>query len=246
MAYTVQKLGEIAGVSVRTLHYYDEIGLLKPSYIKNNGYRYYEEAELLKLQQIMFFRELDFTLEEIKRILHSPDYDALQALQDQKKILETEIKRLHGLLTTIDKTVKKMNGKVKMDDKELYGSFTKEEVEQYRKEARQKYGNYHDKTEKMSREELNKLLEDGNVITMKIVELIKNDHKPSDPEIQEQVEKHYVYMNKFWDCDYDAYKGLGHLYVDDERFTKNIDKAHEGLSAFLREAMAFYSDNHTK
>src|SRR4051812_19728200 len=100
--YTVKQLSDLASISVRTLHFYDEIGLLKPSRVEGNGYRSYGEKEALKLQQILFFRELEFPLEEIKKILSSPKYDEKAALKEQRGLLELKRKRLNGLLKTID------------------------------------------------------------------------------------------------------------------------------------------------
>lgn len=136
MNYSVQKLAKLASVSVRTLHYYDEIGLLKPVRLKN-GYRQYGENELLRLQQILFFRELDFPLEEIQRIMNSRYFDMSVALHDQRKLLELKKKRLNGLIKTIDKTLTKINLQNNMDDQELYGSFTKDEMDQYAAEAKE-------------------------------------------------------------------------------------------------------------
>src|SRR4051812_35258781 len=120
MTYTVQQLANLAGVSVRALHYYDEVGLLKPARVKNNGYRFYEDKELLKLQQIMFFRELDFPIPEIKRITDSTSFDMEKALNDHKKLIKIKKDRLTSLMLTIDKTIKKINKKTIMEDKELY------------------------------------------------------------------------------------------------------------------------------
>src|SRR5256885_15216774 len=125
MKYTVNQLGKLAGISIRTLHHYDQIGLLKPSYTKANGYRYYEEKELLKLQQILFFKELEFPLEQIKEILNAPGFDTLTALRDQRKMLQIKKDRIDGLLLTIEKTIKNKEGGKKMKNDDLYGGFSK-------------------------------------------------------------------------------------------------------------------------
>ncbi len=106
MSYSIHQLATLAGVSVRTLHYYDEVGLLTPTRLKRNDYRQYEEAELLRLQQIMFFRELDFPLEQIKKILASPNFDMRRALQEQRHLIKIKRHRLDRLIATIDKTIK--------------------------------------------------------------------------------------------------------------------------------------------
>src|SRR5689334_2313491 len=110
MAYTVKKLAAMSGVSVRTLHWYDEVGLLKPAYHGANGYRYYEEAQLLKLQQILFYRELGFELKQIKRILSRSDFDKVNALESHRKVLRKNLSRTRKLIETIDKTIGHLKG----------------------------------------------------------------------------------------------------------------------------------------
>lgn len=134
MAYTVQKLAKISGVSVRTLHFYDEIGLLKPAYIEANGYRYYEEKQLLLLQQILFFRELGFELKQIQKILGKGDFDKVAALHSHKKVLQTNIERTKQLIKTIEKTINHLSGEKKMKDPEIYHGFSKEKQEEYEKQ----------------------------------------------------------------------------------------------------------------
>jgi DNA-binding transcriptional MerR regulator len=125
MAYTVKQLAKMSGVSVRTLHWYDEKGLLKPSYHGANAYRYYEEEQLLMLQQILFFRELGFNLNDIQKLLSQDDFDKVRALQSHKQVLTEEINRKSNLITTIDKTISHLRGKQTMQDNELYHGFDK-------------------------------------------------------------------------------------------------------------------------
>jgi len=123
MAYTVKKLSELSGVTIRTLHFYEEIGLLKPAYHGSNGYRYYEEKELLQLQQILFFKELGFSLKQIQKVLGRGDFDQLSALYSHRKSLNQEWEKIGQLLKTIDKTIKHLKGKKKMKDKEIFDGF---------------------------------------------------------------------------------------------------------------------------
>ena len=139
-AYTVRKLADIAGISVRTLHYYDHAGLLKPEFRTANGYRYYGDEAAARLQQIMFFRELDFSLEEIKKIMSAPDFDTLAALEQHRAMLQKRARRLKELLATVDRTVKKMKGKKDMEIKEYYKGFSDEQIEEYRREVRERWG----------------------------------------------------------------------------------------------------------
>jgi DNA-binding transcriptional MerR regulator len=140
MAYTVKELAKISGVSVRTLHWYDEIGLLKPAYHGANSYRYYEEVQLLLLQQILFFRELGFNLNDISKLLSQNDFDNIKALYAHRKVLEKDIVRKNSLIATIDKTIQHLRGKQVMKDEELAEIyFAKESEQQSQKYARLAY-----------------------------------------------------------------------------------------------------------
>ncbi len=123
MAYTVKKLSELSGVTIRTLHFYEEIGLLKPAYHGSNGYRYYEEKELMQLQQILFFKELGFSLKQIQKVLGRDDFNQLSALYSHRKSLNQQWEKIGQLLKTIDKTIKHLKGKKKMKDKEIFDGF---------------------------------------------------------------------------------------------------------------------------
>jgi DNA-binding transcriptional MerR regulator len=124
MAYTVKQVAAISGVSVRTLHFYDETGLLKPAYLGANGYRFYQEPQLLILQQILFYRELGFELKQIKRILGRADFEKLAALQSHRKVLQKNLARTHTLIETIDKTIQHLKGTKKMKSKEMFAGFS--------------------------------------------------------------------------------------------------------------------------
>lgn len=246
MSYTVQQLANLAGVSVRTLHYYDEIGLLKPDGIRSNGYRYYEEKGLLRLQQILFFRELDFSLKDIKRILSSPSFDMREALRDQRKLIELKKKRLSKLIKTIDKTIKRIDKEINMDDKELYGSFTKEEMEKYTEEARQRWGDSEafrqsvERVEKMGREGLNRVLKEGGEVLKEIVSQMHCG--PKSESVQLLIAKHYEGLRAFYEPNLELYRGLADLYITDERFKAFYEKIAQGLAQFMHDAMIHYAD----
>jgi DNA-binding transcriptional MerR regulator len=124
MTYTVKQVAAMSGVSVRTLHFYDETALLKPAYVGANGYRFYEEAQLLILQQILFYRELGFELKQIKKILGRRDFEKVAALQSHRKVLETNLARTRQLIETIDKTIQHLKGKKKMKTEEMFAGFS--------------------------------------------------------------------------------------------------------------------------
>lgn len=248
MSYSVQALATIAGTSVRTLHYYDEIGLLTPSRTLLNGYRHYEEPELLKLQQILFFRELDFSLADIKRILNSPHFDLSAALADHRKLIELKKKRLNGLLHTIDETIKKLKSENTMPDEELYDSFKDEEMKEYAAEARQKWGNTdaykqsQAKISKMTKAQMQQLKDDGKKHMQNLAKVM--DLPIESPEVQALIKKSHDNTNFFYDCSYKMFRNLGQMYVNDPRFTTTYEKFRPGLAVFVRDAIVYYCDQH--
>src|SRR5687768_10430674 len=140
MAYTVKQVAALSGVSVRTLHFYDEAGLLKPAYYAANGYRFYEEPQLLTLQQILFYRELGFELKQIKRILDRADFEKVAALESHRKVLRKDLARTRKLIQTIDKTIEHLKGKTKMKTKELFAGFSPEQQAKHERYLLDRFG----------------------------------------------------------------------------------------------------------
>lgn len=246
MRYTVNQLATLAHVSVRTLHYYDEVGLLKPSYIAKNGYRYYEDKELICLQQILFFRELEFALDDIKRMMSRPNFKVAEALRAQKKLVQLKRTRLDGLVKAIDKTLRAMSDNEKLEEEEMYDAFKDDDVKQYQEEVKERWGSTNAYKEsmqrvgKMTKQEMNKMKEDGKKFTQ---ELAGSADKPVEsPEAQALIQKHYDGVNFFYTCPLDVYRNLGKMYVDDTRFTAYYDGFRPGLAVWLRDAIAYYCD----
>jgi DNA-binding transcriptional MerR regulator len=246
MTYTVNNLAKLAGITVRTLHHYDEIGLLKPKRKKANGYREYEEEELLRLQQIMFFRELEFSLEEVKEILDKPTFDISSTLLDHRKLIEIRKKRLNDLIRTIDRTLNKLNKKNNMEDKDLYSGFSKEESEAYAKEAKERWGNTEaykqsaERTKNLTKEDWARMQAETDSILKNIV--ANMDKGPESKEVQAEIARHYASLRNFYEPDKEMYKGLGDMYVADERFAAFYKKYHKDLPQFMRDAMHVYAD----
>ncbi|MCK9360822.1 MerR family transcriptional regulator [Patescibacteria group bacterium] len=249
MPYTVNKLAQLAGVSVRTLHYYDEVGLLKPSKIEKNGYRSYEERELLKLQQIMFFRELDFPVEEIKKIMSSPAFDMRQALRDHRVMIELKKKRLAGLIKTIDKTIQKLDSKKPMDEKDMqeaFDTFGEDTVKKYAEEVKQRWGHteaYKQSMEryaKTTKEDMEKYKKDADIFMKKAAEV--SAHGALSPEFQEIIAQHFDALRTWYEPNFEMYRGLAKMYVDDPRFTAYYEKYKPGLAKIFSEAMLYYAD----
>ncbi len=252
MKYKVKEVADLAGVSVRTLHYYDEIGLLKPESVSPAGYRLYSERDLERLQQILFFTELGFSLSRTKSILERPDFDRKKALLSHKELLIEKKKRLERMIASVDKTLETLEGGAEMSKKEMFEAFDMSEIERnmekYAEEAEQKYGGSKAYEESMKRaksytkEDWARIMHDADRIYKNLASLVGRD--PADPEVQKAIGEWRQHIsNNFYECTLEIFRGLGDLYVDDVRFTQNIDKYKPGLAAFMREAMHIYCDN---
>lgn len=245
----VKEVADLTGVSVRTLHYYDEIGLLIPEDATESGYRLYSEGNLETLQQILFFKELGFPLKKIKEIISSPSFDRQQALISQRKMLLEKRCQLDKMIETIDKTIKHERGEFPMTNKEKFEGFDFSH-NPYEEEARKLWGdetvdNANAKLAGMGRDGQKVLSESMNAIYIKLATL--RNISPKSEEVQTAIKEWYDLLNNnFGSYSLDAFKGLGQMYVDDERFTKNIDKFGEGLAKFMRDAMAVFADNNSK
>ena len=249
MQYTVNKLAKLAGVSVRTLHYYDEVGLLKPSKIQKNGYRVYEERELLALQQILFFRELDFPVEEIKKIMSSPAFDMRRALRDHRVMIELKKKRLAGLIKTIDKTIQKLDHETPMNDQDMqdaFDTFGEDTVKKYAEEVKQRWGHtdaYKQSMErysKMTKADYEKYKKDADIFMKKVAETA--DKGATSPEFQQLIAQHFDALRTWYEPNFEMYRGLAKMYVDDPRFTAYYEKYKPGLAKIFSEAMLYYAD----
>ena len=245
--YTVKQLAQIAGVSVRTLHYYDQFGLLKPRSVGNNRYRYYGETELLRLQQIRFFRELSFSLEEIKSILTNPKFDILRTLEVHKATLELRAERLLDLVHTVDNTIASLKGSKIMEDKEYFNGFSDEKQAEYQKYAEdhwdkklvQQSAKRWGALSKAGREAL---LAEGGQITTEIVKAIPLGH--DSIEVQGLVGDWHAYINKFYDCSFEILLGLGKAYTEHPDFITFYRKIHPDMPEFLYEAIKTYCSAH--
>lgn len=245
--YSVKQVSKLAGVSIRSLHHYDKIGLLKPKARTEKGYRYYGREELLKLQQILFYKELDFPLKEIAEILNNEEFDLVEALEFHRVQLQQRSKRLKKLLTTIDKTIVQLkNQEIMMTDKELYEGFTEEEVKKMRAEVSDKWG---EKELLATEERIRTLGKEGWKDTKKkgedIVQLLSElmDLGADHEKVQKAIQLYHRYMNTFYEVDEARYRGLAQMYVDDGRFTAYYEKYREGLAHFVKQAIDVYCDN---
>lgn len=241
----VKEVAELVGISVRTLHHYDDIGLLEPEETTEAGYRMYSEHDLEKLQQILFFRELGFPLKKIKQIMSSPSFNRQEALMLHHSMLMEKRSQLDRVIRTVEKTIAHAKGEIMMTSKEKFEGFDFSR-NPYEQEARERWG---DKAVDDSKAKLGKMDEatikdEMNAIYTKLAAL-RHDSAQSDAA-QAAIKEWYDFLNKLGSYSLDAFKGLGQMYVADERFTKNIDQFGEGLAQFMCDAMAAYSDKHQK
>jgi DNA-binding transcriptional MerR regulator len=247
--YTVKQLARLAGVSVRTLHVYDKIGLLKPSVRTDAGYRHYGEAELLRLQQILFYKELDLSLRAIGELLDEPGFDLIEALAGHKAALIARRDRLDILLNTIDNTIDHLKNKTMSNFERLYEGL--ENAAALRQEAIENWGESaivrsEDALLAMAPERLEQLKADQRDIDRQLRALVDRD--PTSDAVQEQVARHYAMIQRFWDMPSGeaikaaAYKGLGDLYVGDERYMAPDGRPDTRFAAFMRAAMGHYAE----
>lgn len=237
----IKEVADLVGISVRTLHHYDEIGLLVPDDTTEAGYRIYSDENLEMLQQILFFKELDFPLKKIKEIIERPTFERQEALEIQHGMLLDRKSRLEKMIRTIEKSLQYEKGEITMSNKEKFEGFDFSH-NPYEQEAREKWG---DKAVNQANEKAKGMTEFDqerfNEIFRHLAEL--RQLEPASIEAQNGIDKWFKYLNTMGNSySLEAFKGLGQMYIDDPRFTKNIDKFGEGLAIFMRDAMAVYAD----
>ena len=244
MLLSVGELTRRTGVSARTLHYYDQIGLLRPSQTTAAGYRYYDGEAVALLQQILFYRELDFPLCDIKRILHSPDYDRIEAMKKHRTLLILKRDRMNELIRLTDETLK---GESNMS----FTSFDSAEIERtrqaYTAEAEARWGHteaYRQSAERekgYSDEERARIQAEADDIFLAFANCVREDAAPGSERAQALVGRWQAHISAYhYDCSKPILKCLGQMYTADERFTGNIDRFCDGTAAFIREAIDIY------
>lgn len=250
MEYTVQALSRMAGVSARTLRYYDGMGILKPARINSSGYRIYGEKEADRLQQILFYRELGVSLEEIRAILESPSFDEIKALKQHRARLLDRKEQLDLLIANVEKSIEMKERNIKMSDKEKFEGFKKKLIDDNEKkfgsEVRGKYGNDAvDKSNKkimgMTQDQYN----EAEKLSKEVIDTLNEAFKTGDPAgelAQKTAELHKKWLMLYWDrYTKEAHAGLARMYVEDERFKAFYDKDQPGAAEFLRDAILIYT-----
>lgn len=238
----ISEVAKLTGITVRTLHYYDEIGLLKPSEITESGYRLYSKDSLETLQQILFFRELDFPLNEIKEIMTNPNYNKREALNKQKELLVKKRQRIDSLIGLINNTIE---GENNMSFKEFDMKDIEESKKKYAKEVKERWGNTdaykecEEKTNNYSENQWGAINKESSEILKAFGQHIGCD--PGSAEVQDLVEKWRNHISSsFYNCTKEILSGLGLMYINDERFQKNIDQNGEGTAELMSKAIEIY------
>jgi DNA-binding transcriptional MerR regulator len=244
--YSIKEIADLAGVTTRTLRYYDQLEILEPAAIGNNGYRYYDRSNLLRLQQVLFYRELNIPLKDIQHILDRKDFSPLQTLKKHQHALLGQVQRLTRLLTTLDKTINSFEGVKNMTDKELFDGFDEPKYDQEARELWGETSKYKQSQKKWSsyseyqKEEIK--LEGGRITRRMVTE--NPDAQPDDPDVQTAVEDYFKFLNKyFYACEVEFLRNLADMWVQDPRFAVNYERIREGGAAFVRDAVNIYCDN---
>jgi DNA-binding transcriptional MerR regulator len=250
MEYTVQKLSQLAGVSTRTLRYYDEINILSPARINSSGYRIYGEKEVDRLQQILFYREFEVSLEDIKKIINEPSFDRQEALKEHQQQLIEKRKQLDLLIANVEKTLAQTEGRSKMSDQEKFEGFKQKMVEDnektYGREIREKYG---EETVNRSNDRLKNMTEEEYKEVKALEKSVKEalaaafaTGNPAGELAQKAADLHKQWLTYYWsDYSKEAHVGLTNMYVQDERFRAYYDEEQPGMAEFLRDAVLFYT-----
>src|SRR5450759_252945 len=244
MGRTVGEVAKLAHVSVRTLHHYDSIGLLVPSERSESGYRLYGEADLEKLQQVLFFRELGFGLDQITRIIRDPAFDRREALEMQRRMLADKTARLQHMIEAVDAAIDSMERGVTMDEKDRFEVFGEFDPAEYEAEARERWGEtdaYKEsahRTARYTKDDWKRIMAQQKAVTDGYVQRMEAGDAPDSPAVFEVVERHLASItDNFYTLPGEMFGDLADMWVTDQRFTKNIDKAKPGLAQFQHDAV---------
>ena len=248
MDYTVSELATISGVTIRTLRFYDEIGLLRPAYVGENGYRYYGEKQLLLLQQILFFRELGFELKEIKRIIRQSDFDTLRTLQLHQKTLQEKIIRMNKLVNTINTTINYLEDKQTMEEKELFYGFDREKQAEYEETLRKRYGEKIQAHIEQSKAQVKdwtmqdwqKSGKEFDTLCIDLVAQLKQGNSLDSVQVQAIIKRHYEWLKNFWTPNKESYIGLSYGYMEKE-WHERFNTYHPKLAQYLSEGMRIFA-----
>ena len=244
MSYSVGQVADLSGVTVRTLHHYDEVGLLSPGGRSAAGYRLYESSDLERLQQILFYRELGFTLKEISAIVDDPGTDALGHLRRQRGLLTERIERLRAMVDAIDYEMEATTMDIPLTPEERFEVFGEFRPEDYAEEAERRwggteaYGQSQRRVASYKKEDWQQLKAEEEGVRARLAAALAAGLAPDSEEAMDAAEAHREHISRwFYECTYEIHRGLADMYVSDERFRSNYDATAPGLAHFIREAV---------
>ncbi len=243
MGYSVRQLAKLAGVTPRTLHYYDEIGLLPPSSVGANGYRAYDEAAALRLQQILFYRELALSLDDIGELLQRPDFDVAAALRGHRAALQSRVGRLSQLIQTVDKTILHLEGKIEMNTKDLFEGFDEATQARYEQEAADMYdpqivSESSRRWQSYAAEDKARIMAEGGAVYLELAALLGRE--PGDAAVQAVITRWHQHMRSFYEPTPEILRGLGQAYAANPQFAAFFQTLQPDLPDFMRRAIDHY------
>jgi MerR family transcriptional regulator, thiopeptide resistance regulator len=240
---TVGKVARSSGLTVRTLHYFDSIGLVVPRARSEAGYRLYARADIERLQEVLFFRELGFGLEEIKAILDRPDYSRGAVLRRQRRLLQTRVERAQRMIEAVDAALEGERMNLNLTNEEMLDVFGDFDPTEHEEEAEERWGDtdaYNEsahRVAKYAKKDWLAISAEASAINEAFIALMREGASPVSSEAREISEQHRAHISKwFYECSPEMHAALGQMYVADERFTRNIDAAADGLAAYMAEA----------
>ncbi|MEU0371654.1 MerR family transcriptional regulator [Streptomyces sp. NPDC006283] len=244
MSYSVGQVARFAGVTVRTLHHYDEIGLLRPSGRSHSGHRRYDDGDLDRLQQILFYRELGFPLDEVAALLDDPDADPQEHLRRQHELLSARITQLQEMAAAVEKAMEARKMGINLTPEEKFEVFGDFDPDDYAQETEERWGGTEAYKESQRRsaaytkEDWQRIQREADEITRRFVALMEAGEEPASKAAMDVAEEHRQWITRnHYTCTFEIHTCLAEMYVTDERFTRNIDQAKPGLAAYQREAI---------
>ena len=244
MSHTVGEVAALASVSVRTLHHYDELGLLTPSVRTDSGYRLYSDADLATLQQVLFFKELGFGLADIGRIMHDPQFNRLAALRMQRRMLMDKSTQLALMAEAVEAAIDATEGGARMDAKDMFEAFGDFDPKEYEKEAEERWGSteaYKEsarRTKRYAKEDWKEVRKETEAVNAGLAALMDEGVPATDPRAMDFAEQHRLNIDKrFYPCSQEMHIGLADMYIADPRFTASYEKVRPGLAQYVHDAI---------
>ena len=244
MSYSVGQVARFAGVSVRTLHHYHQIGLLEPSGHTPSGYRQYADEDLERLQRVLFYRELGFPLDEIVTVLADPATDRVAHLRRQHELLTQRVRRLQTMVTAVERAMEAMKVGISLTPEERFEVFGEQDPAQYAEEAERRWGDTgayrqsRERTSRYSKEDWVRLKEAGANLNRRFAEALASGAAPDSEQAMDLAEEHRRSINDaFYDCGYEIHRGLAEMYLADPRFTRNYENVAPGLAQYVHDAI---------